>query len=206
MALFGSGKVKIINENRNDRTEYILDCTKVDEAMVVGKRLVQEFSKEKKLYVFLDTNFSYEKNGKINEANVLNICNKFKECGMDFENKNRMVDKDVSLMGIPMRKKRVREYKVAGELTAEGFALLEYIFPRHSFFVYMFTEEQELEDIFSLHERIHTEGLDYAKLLDWKELQVFSYFDNYFKRIRIATQEEVDIRMLQRIIVESYES
>ena len=206
MGLFNKVKVKIIEERHNERTDYILDCMKVNEPMVLGKRVLQEFSKGKKLYLFLDSNFAFERDHRVVEKNIENIQDRLDEVGISYVSKDRMVEKTQKIVGIPMKKKMVKEYKVVISATEEIFDLISFIFPRQSFFGYIIDDEKTEEEIFRIHDRIHSECVDYSEFLEKKELQVFTYFDNYFSRIRIATESETDIRMIQRIIKESYES
>lgn len=204
MGLFGNAKVKIIEENREGHTDYILDCVKVKDPTILGKRVLQEFSKGKKLFLLLDSNFSFERDYRVTEKNIENIQKKLEEEGISFISKDRMVEHAPKLMGIPMKKKMVKEYKVVVEATEGIFELIEFIYPRQSFFGYITDGEKTEDDIFALHDKIHSEHVEHTELLKKNELEAFTYFDNYFARIRISTEPETDIRMIQRIVQESY--
>lgn len=202
---FGKGKVKIIEENRDGHKDYILDCVKVNDPMVLGKRVLQEFSKGKNLYLMLDTNFAFERDHRVIEKNIENIQAKFDEVGVIYVSRDRKIEKTPKIMGLPMKKKMVREYKVVVPVNEKVFELIDFIYPRQSFLGYILEEEVSEDRIFEIHDKIHSEQIEHVEMLEKKEMQAFTYFDNYFARIRISTEPVTDMRMIQRIVQESYE-
>ncbi len=200
MGLLKKRNVKIITENRNGKDEYILDCMKLKEPMELGKKLLLEFMKEKECWLFIDTNFTYERDNKIVEVNINKIQDLLTEKEIPHISKERMVDKDVSLMGIPLKKKKIKEFKMVIKVTEDVINNLDFFFNYMSVFAYITTKNKGLKEIWELHDQINVEGEDYATMLGTDKLDTFLYMDNYFNRIRIASEKDMDIHWIEKTL------
>lgn len=200
MGLFEKRKVKIIKENNNGKEEYILDCVKQKEPMNLGRKIIQEFMIDKSAWFIIDTNFSYEKDHKITEVNLKKILDLLDKKEIPYISRDKMAEKSVSLMGIPMKKIKVKEIKVGIEVSLEVLDILGKIFENSSFFCYMTREKSDFDEILKLHNHINVDGNEYQEAMgnDW--FQVFIYMDNYFKRIRIVTEQKIEAEWMNRLV------
>lgn len=205
MGLFGKRNIKVIKENHNGKVEYLLDCAKLKEPMDLARKVFQVFTKEDCSWFIIDTNYTYERNQKIIAANLKKIFSFLDEKGIPYISTEKMIEKNISLMGIPMKKQKVKEFKVGIKVTEEVLSNLEIIFENISAFCYRTKENKEFQEILDLHNRINVDGNEYRTLIGKDGFQMFIYLDNYFKRIRLATEDNLDSSLIQKIIEANYE-
>jgi len=153
------------------------------------QNMIREFTKGNLCWLILDTNFAYERDQNITERNLQKILTIFDEKMIQYDNQERMVEKDFLLMGISVKKREVKECKIVIKLTEEVIENLGIIFNTMSIFCYIIEDNKEFNDAIELHNQIQRNGNDHTMMLGKDGLQMFIYIDYYFKRIRLAAKE-----------------
>ncbi len=189
-------KIKVITEHHKGGEEVLLDCSKLGDPMQTGHKLIQHFGTDKTVWIFIDSDFTYVKKIADAEVNMKQVLKCLEDNQILFESKEKMVEKADMILGIPMKKKKIKHYRIAVKAAEGALAHLSEIFDYTSMFCYICDDRKSFEEIYELHDHISEMDEGYVQKLGKDGFVTFLYFDNFYRRIRIASKGDVKLDFL----------
>ena len=195
-------KIEVIKEKEGNKIEYVLDCSKLKNSIHLFENIIGELNSNNCAWLLIDTSFIYPKSRKkvvIKEAEVIEFLD---ERSIPYLKSDKLVKNSTAIMGIPLRAKneaKVERFDIGMKITPEVLGIANHFYENFSLFCYISNRTTEFEEILNVHNNKilnqEKEIYSYEKeaSMDW--FQGFIYADDFYKRIRVASESEITAMM-----------